>query len=106
MTLNNLTTQVDQFIKKHGGYWDLPWLLAALIEELGELSRAIQSLSGLREDLFEKSLEIKVEEESGDLLFALICLTNSLNINLEKALQKSLKKYEKRNFVKLDEMNQ
>ncbi|MHA2226003.1 MAG: MazG nucleotide pyrophosphohydrolase domain-containing protein [Candidatus Hodarchaeales archaeon] len=99
MELNGLIKQVNDFIQDHGGYWDIPWLLAAITEELGELSRALQKYSGIRVNmpsLFQKSAKYAVEEESGDLLFALICLTNFLEINLEKALIKTLNKYSSR----------
>ena len=96
--------QVDQYIKSQGGYWDLPWLLAAIVEELGELSRELQSFSGLRGKKFENWNKKTIEEETGDLLFALICLTNYLNINLENAVKMSLNKYEERENVNLEEI--
>ena len=89
----------------HGGYWDLPWMLAALAEELGELSRAIQAYGNLRmaSDSFmdqtsrrKKHLLLAVTEECGDLFFALLCLTNALSINLEEAVLKTLEKYSSR----------
>ncbi len=99
MDLYSLSGLVDKFIRKHGGYWDIPWLLAAIIEELGELSRVLQTYSRIRgvdTSEKEKSVEILIEEECGDLFFALICLTNFLGINLETALLKSLTKYDSR----------
>jgi NTP pyrophosphatase (non-canonical NTP hydrolase) len=105
MQLKELTEHVDQFIIHHGGYWDLPWMLAALTEELGELSRAIQAYENLRKasEYFvdqktrhKKHHLLDVVEECGDLFFALLCLTNSLGINLEDALLKSLEKYSTR----------
>ncbi len=96
MNLNELSTKVDLYIKSHGGYWDIPWLLASIIEELGELSKALQLFSGLREKKKEQTLINVVNEESGDLFFALICLTNYLGINLETALLNTLNKYAKR----------
>ena len=99
MELNGLTKKVDDFIQDHGGYWDIPWLLAAMTEELGELSRALQKYSGIRESktlILKKNIIDAVEEESGDLFFTLICLTNFLGINLEKALVQTLNKYSSR----------
>ncbi|MFX0151881.1 MAG: MazG nucleotide pyrophosphohydrolase domain-containing protein, partial [Candidatus Hodarchaeota archaeon] len=37
-----------------------------------------------------------VEEETGDLFFSLICLTNSIGIDLEAALLRTLNKYSSR----------
>jgi NTP pyrophosphatase (non-canonical NTP hydrolase) len=99
MELNKLTSQVDRFIRDHGGYWDISWLLAAIMEELGELSRALQIFSGIREtETFNQGELIKksIEEESGDLFFSLICLTNFIGIDLEIALIKTLNKYNSR----------
>lgn len=101
MDLKNLTDEVDKFIQAHGGYWDTPWLLAAITEELGELSRALQIHSRIRQSESieqRKTMKPLIEEECGDLLFALICLTNSYNINLEKALLNTLLKYNSRKF--------
>ncbi len=99
MDFHELSSRVDTFIRKQGGYWDLPWMLAALTEELGELSRALQVFADIRD--LQQTNESKItfqsiKEESGDLLFALLCLTNSLNINLDEALLNTLTKYEQR----------
>lgn len=99
MQLQKLINQVDRFIQGHGGYWSIPWLLAAIIEELGELSRALQIFSGIRENKISNQgerMKEKIEEETGDLFFSLICLTNSIGIDLEVALLKSLNKYSSR----------
>ncbi|MFX0171641.1 MAG: MazG nucleotide pyrophosphohydrolase domain-containing protein [Candidatus Hodarchaeota archaeon] len=96
MQLQKLTNQVDRFIQKQGGYWDIPWLLAAILEELGELSRVLQIFSGIREtnvSNHEESVKELIEEESGDLFFSLICLTNFIGIDLEVALLRTLNKY-------------
>ncbi|MFX0122693.1 MAG: MazG nucleotide pyrophosphohydrolase domain-containing protein [Candidatus Hodarchaeota archaeon] len=99
MDIKNLTDKVDKYIQAQGGYWDPGWLLAAITEELGELSRALQTYYNVRSLIYEKqkkTKEMRIEEECGDLFFALICLTNFLGINLETALLKTLKKYESR----------
>ena len=99
MDLRSLAGEVDKFIQAHGGYWDPGWLLAAIIEELGELSRALQAfydVRGLPYNNQKKTRETLIEEECGDHFFALVCLSNSLGINLEAALLKTLKKYKSR----------
>ena len=99
MDLSSLTSEVDKYIQKQGGYWDPGWLLATITEELGELSRALQVFYEVRDSQSlkqKKTRKMLIEEECGDLFFALICLTNSLGINLETALLKTLKKYESR----------
>jgi NTP pyrophosphatase (non-canonical NTP hydrolase) len=99
MELKTLTKLVDEFIHGHGGYWDSPWLLAAITEELGELSFSLQRFMGIRGTMCpgqEEFLKTNVEEECGDLFFSLICLTNYLDINLEIALLETLKKFNSR----------
>jgi len=102
MQLNELAMKVNDFIQTQGGYWKPAWMLAALTEELGELSRSLQVFHNIRENStsYESSETFNnVEEECGDILFALLCLTNSLDINLEKTLENTLKKYEERSSV-------
>lgn len=102
MELNELAIKVNDFIQTQGGYWKPVWMLAALTEELGELSRSLQVFQNVRDSTnsprSEESLS-KVEEECGDILFALLCLTNSLDINLEKTLLNTLEKYQHRSSV-------
>ena len=100
MQLNELAIKINDFIQTQGGYWEPAWMLAALTEELGELSRSLQVFHNIRnETVSHKSSETfnSVEEECGDIFFALLCLTNSLDINLETSLLNTLKKYKQRN---------
>ena len=102
MELNQLASMVDDFIQSQGGYWKPAWMLAALTEELGELSRSLQVFHNVRDNsnsLRSENSLMSIEEESGDILFALLCLTNSLNVNLEKTLLNTLEKYKYRNSV-------
>ena len=102
MELNKLAIKVNDFIQTQGGYWEPAWMLAALTEELGELSRSLQVFHNVRDNSNSPSLENtfnKVEEECGDIFFALLCLTNSLNINLEKTLLNTVEKYIRRSSV-------
>jgi NTP pyrophosphatase (non-canonical NTP hydrolase) len=99
MELNELAIKVNDFIQTQGGYWDPAWMLAALTEELGELSRSLQVFHSVRDKSTSQRSEVtlsNVEEECGDLIFALLCLTNSLSINLEKTLLNSLEKFKHR----------
>ena len=40
--------------------------------------------------------DFRITEELGDLLFSLLALANTLNVDLEKALEESLEKYRQR----------
>ena len=99
MQLTELAMKVNDFIQTQGGYWEPAWMLAALTEELGELSRSLQVFHNIRDDSISHiSSETfnSVEEECGDIFFALLCLTNSLDIDLEKTLLNTVKKYKQR----------
>ena len=65
-----------------------------LMSEVGELAKELILASnyGLKEPQFSANTEL----ELGDCLFSLILVANALNIQLEKALEKVLAKYEKR----------
>jgi NTP pyrophosphatase (non-canonical NTP hydrolase) len=102
MELNKLAIKVNDFIQTQGGYWEPAWMLAALTEELGELSRSLQVFHSVRDKSTSQRSEVtlsNVEEECGDIFFALLCLTNSLNINLEKTLLNTVEKYIRRSSV-------
>lgn len=69
--------------------------LIDFVSEIGELSKEVLKASSYRE----KSSIIKNENmilEFGDVAFSLICLANTLEIDLREALELAVKKYEKR----------
>lgn len=87
---------VDAWIKQfEEGYFPPMVQIARLVEELGELARAVSHETGHK---IPKAGErcVGVEEELGDLFFVLICFANSQNISLEEAFRKVLSKIDKR----------
>jgi len=64
-----------------------------VVEEVGELARLINHDYGPKK---KKSTEAhqQMEDEIGDILYALSCLANTHNIDLDQALQKSIDKVE------------
>ncbi|WP_461865568.1 MazG nucleotide pyrophosphohydrolase domain-containing protein [Thermococcus sp.] len=90
--MNELQMDVDRLVKEFGGYWEPFEMLAAITEELGEVSREILKLEGIKG---ESDVE-KLEEELGDLLFSISCLANFYGIDIFRALSKSIEKYRKR----------
>lgn len=84
-SMKDLQTEVDTYISQFKeGYFSPLAMLARLTEELGELAREVNHYYGEKP---KKSSETEkaIEEELGDLLFVIICLANSLNIDLEDA---------------------
>lgn len=95
MNLNELQTQVDQWITEHGGYWDSFQILARLTEELGEVASALQRIEGLRPH----RSEVDLEGEVGDLLFTLAAFANQQGIDLNQSLAKVMDNYQTRDSV-------
>lgn len=95
-TMKNLQEEVHSYISGfEEGYFPPMEMLARLTEELGELSREVQHVYGVKKK--KDSEEIKsLEEETGDLLFVLICFANSQGISLDEALDRVLNKFKER----------
>lgn len=92
MSLKDAQNKVDQWIKQYEDeYWDPHILLARLTEEVGELAREINAQFGPK---VKKSSEVakEIEDELGDLIFAICCLANSQKIDLDQAFQKAMDK--------------
>ncbi len=88
--------ELDMWFKENGwNYWTPHEILARLFEEGGELARLINHIYGpkKKKDSEEKQ---ELEEEIGDILYTLVCLANVHNIDLDKALEKSIGKVIKR----------
>ena len=94
--MKELQQEVDTYISQFKeGYFSPLAMLARLTEELGELAREVNHYYGEKP---KKSTETQkeIEEEVGDLLFVLICLANSLDINLEEAHNLVMEKFNTR----------
>ncbi|SUJ02760.1 nucleoside triphosphate pyrophosphohydrolase [Sporosarcina pasteurii] len=95
-TLSELQKEVDLYINSFKeGYFPPMELLARLTEELGELSREVQHVYGMKKKKEEEAIR-SLEEETGDLLFVLVCFANREGISLENALTNVLQKYKVR----------
>ena len=96
MELKEAQARVDAWISQfEEGYWPPLANLARLVEEVGELARELNHRFGSkpkREDEPNAELEL----ELGDVLFVIITLANSQNIDLSDALERVLAKYEVR----------
>lgn len=92
MSLTKLQEGVDRWISQYKiGYFKPLEILARLTEEVGELARELNHRFGAKK---KKSTEKKQEvgDEIADIIFTLICLANSLSINLDKSFEKMMKK--------------
>lgn len=92
MVLKKVQKEVDRWIKQYKiGYFKPHEILARLMEEVGEVAREINHQFGPKK---KKSTEDKADlgEEMADIIFTLICLANSLNIDLDKSFKKVMDK--------------
>jgi NTP pyrophosphatase (non-canonical NTP hydrolase) len=95
-TMADLQQEVDQYIGQFKeGYFSPLAMTARLTEELGELAREINHYYGEKPKK-ESEEEKAIEEELGDVLFVLICMANSLNIDLQDAHDRVMEKFNSR----------
>ena len=85
--------KVQDFIDKHGMEAPPEFRIMDLIAEAGEIAADANNSTdyGLERD----NLNVK-EDEMGDALFSLLALFNSLGVDAEQALDKTLQKYRDR----------
>lgn len=96
MRMKEAQQRVDDWIGEFSeGYWPPLVNLARIAEEVGELAREVNHLYGPKAKKPTES-DSDLELEVGDVLFALICLANSVDVDLERALGRTLAKYRAR----------
>jgi NTP pyrophosphatase (non-canonical NTP hydrolase) len=95
--LDALQARVQDWAARYwdGAYWPPLANLARLTEEVGEIARAVNQAVGPK--------RVKADEaraalggELADALFAMLCLANSLDVDLQAAWDATLEKYRTR----------
>lgn len=95
-TMKQIQEEVDAYIGQFKeGYFTPMELIGRLTEELGELAREVSHVYGPKKKKLSEE-EKTVEEEMGDLLFVLICMANSMDINLDDAHDRVMNKFNTR----------
>lgn len=96
MSFKSAQTEVDEWISQfeEGYFAPLP-MLARLTEEVGELSRALMHHYGGKKPKSGEAMG-DVGEEIADAIFVLICLANSLDIDLDEKFGAMMEKYRAR----------
>lgn len=95
-TIQQLQKEVDDYISQFKeGYFSPLAMTARLTEELGELAREINHYYGEKPKKADEK-ENTIQEELGDLLFVIICLANSLGIDLQTAHDQVMYKFNTR----------
>jgi NTP pyrophosphatase (non-canonical NTP hydrolase) len=95
-TLGELQKRVDAWISQfEAGYWPPLSMLARLTEEVGELAREINHSYGHKPKKASEP-EGDIALEVADIIFVLVCLCNSLGIDLGQAFERVMQKYDQR----------
>ncbi|NJP38915.1 nucleotide pyrophosphohydrolase [Alkalicoccus luteus] len=95
-TMEQMQSEVDAYIGQFKeGYFSPLAMMARLTEEMGELAREVNHYYGEKPKK-DSEEEKTLTQETGDILFVLICLANSLDIDLEEAFNLVMHKFETR----------
>ena len=107
ITLTELQKEVDDWAQQFDPPYFSPLsLLAAMIEEVGEIARVLNAEYGDKKKKDGEYLK-DLEEEIGDLFFSLICMSNEEGISLTNAMDRKFDKVLKRDnnrFKRKDEV--
>ena len=91
-TMKNAQKQVDEWVRQYKiGYFKPLEIIACIAEETGELAREINHRFGPKQKKSTEDVQ-EVEDEIGDIIFTLACLSNSLDIDIERGFQKTMDK--------------
>jgi len=103
--MNDMQRRVDEYIGQFkDGYFSPLVQLARLTEEVGELAREVNHVYGKKQK--KPSEEHKpMDEEIADVLFVLISLSNSLDIDLSEAFSLTMDKFESRDHFRFERVD-
>ncbi|EKU47464.1 nucleotide pyrophosphohydrolase [Staphylococcus massiliensis] len=95
-SMNDMQKEVDQYISQFKtGYFSPLANLARLTEEVGELAREINHTHGEKKKKASEA-ENTIKAELGDNLFVLLCLANSLDIDMTESFDETMAKFNTR----------
>lgn len=92
MAFKEAQKEVNDWVKRLKiGYFKPLEILARLAEEVGELARELNHRFGAKKKKVNEDSK-EVGDEIADVIFTLICLANSLHIDLDKSFNKMMDK--------------
>lgn len=100
--MTQMQKEVDDYISQFkAGYFSPLANLARLTEEVGELSREINHQYGEKK---KKDTEDKntIKAELGDNLFVLLCIANSLDIDMTESFNETMDKFNTRDHDRFE----
>ena len=72
-------------------------MMACITEEVGEVARVMNHMYGDKKRKETESIK-QLTEELGDLFFAIVCLANANNIDLDEAMDMNFEKINTRDI--------
>ncbi len=94
-TLTSVQKIVNEWINQfEEGYWPPLSMLAALMEEAGEVAREINHIEGYKKKRTPDRTALNLE--IADLLFSLVCIANYYHVDLDRAFREVMDKYANR----------
>ena len=95
-TMSETQKEVDAYIGQFkAGYFSPLANLARLTEEVGELAREINHVYGEKKKK-DTEEENTIKAELGDNLFVLLCIANSLDIDMTESFDETMHKFNTR----------
>lgn len=92
MSMKKYQKEVDDWISQYKlGYFKPLEILARLTEEVGEVARELNHMFGPKKKKPTEEIA-DLEMELGDVIYTVICLANSLDIDLDRAFEKVMNK--------------
>jgi len=92
--MKNLQQKIKLFCDQNKLNSSIEHRVLDTMSELGEVAKEILKMSDYGRSKIQYNEKLKME--LGDVLYSIITVANSFDIDLEEALNKVLKKYEKR----------
>lgn len=106
MEMEEMQQIVDDYIGQFKvGYFSPLASMARMTEEVGELAREINHYHGEKQKKSSEE-EKEISEELADVLFIVITMANTLEIDLTEAFKRTMEKFETRDkyrFERIDE---
>jgi len=94
--MRQMQKEVDDYISQFKeGYFSPLSMLARMTEEVGELAREVNHTYGEKPKKANEA-DNSIEYELGDILFIVMCFANSLGIDLQKAHEMVMEKFNTR----------
>jgi NTP pyrophosphatase (non-canonical NTP hydrolase) len=92
--MKDLQRKVKEFCQENSMVSPAEINVLDLVTEVGEVAKEVIKMSNYGRSTWEYREEVK--SELGDVLFSLMVLANTLNVDLDDELQRVLEKYYKR----------